>query len=47
MGSYYTRIDLQGVEFVSDEPCRVDFNSDGFIDFFDFADYVRAFEEGC
>jgi hypothetical protein len=28
-------------------PCPVDFNADGFLDFFDYADYVQAFEEGC
>lgn len=29
------------------EPCSVDFNSDGFIDFFDYNDFVLAFESGC
>jgi hypothetical protein len=27
--------------------CPVDFNRDGFVDFFDYADYVGAFETGC
>ena len=27
--------------------CIADFNNDGFVDFFDYADYVDAFETGC
>ena len=33
--------------YVSKErPCLVDFNGDGFIDFFDYDDYVNCFESG-
>ena len=28
-------------------PCPADFNGDGFVDFFDDADFVEAFETGC
>ncbi len=28
-------------------PCPVDFNSDGFVDFFDYLDFVQSFEAGC
>ena len=27
--------------------CPVDFNADGFVDFFDYDDFVAAFENGC
>lgn len=27
-------------------PCRADFNNDGFVDFFDFGDFVDCFEGG-
>ena len=27
--------------------CQVDWNGDGFVDFFDYDDYVNAFENGC
>jgi hypothetical protein len=27
-------------------PCRIDFNGDGFVDFFDYDDYVNCFETG-
>ena len=27
--------------------CNVDFNRDGFIDFFDYLDFVTAYEQGC
>jgi hypothetical protein len=28
-------------------PCPVDFNADGFLDFFDYDAFVEAFEYGC
>jgi Tol biopolymer transport system component len=28
-------------------PCSADFNNDGYLDFFDFDDFVAAFERGC
>jgi hypothetical protein len=28
-------------------PCPADFNGDDFLDFFDYDDFVQAFEEGC
>ena len=32
----------------NDSPaCPVDFNADGFVDFFDYDDFVAAFEGGC
>jgi hypothetical protein len=27
--------------------CPADFNGDGFVDFFDYLDFVAAFEIGC
>jgi hypothetical protein len=39
---------LSSVEFVSDSnACPIDFNQDGFIDFFDYDAFVQAFEVGC
>ncbi len=32
--------------FGPENPCPADFTCDGFLDFFDFADFVAAFEEG-
>jgi hypothetical protein len=33
--------------FWQDEGCPADFNADGFLDFFDFDDFVIAFENGA
>ena len=46
-----TGSDLSAMEVLSlstDEvhPCTVDFNNDGFLDFFDYDDYVNCFETG-
>jgi hypothetical protein len=30
----------------TERPCLIDFNSDGFVDFFDYDDYVACFESG-
>jgi hypothetical protein len=27
--------------------CAIDFNGDGFVDFFDYDAFVQGFEEGC
>jgi hypothetical protein len=27
--------------------CQIDFNGDGFVDFFDYDDFVFNFETGC
>lgn len=36
-----------GVTFVIGPACAADFNGDGMLDFFDYLDFVNAFEEGC
>lgn len=35
-----------GLFVLKDTPCRADFNRDGFLDFFDFDDFVACFETG-
>ena len=40
--------DCGAFEFVAPAPlCPVDFNADGFLDFFDYDAFVQAFEVGC
>lgn len=34
------------VEYTPPAPCAADFNGDGFLDFFDYSDYVSCFETG-
>lgn len=36
-----------GVTFEIGPACAADFNGDGMLDFFDYLDFVNAFEEGC
>jgi hypothetical protein len=31
----------------TEPPCSIDFNGDGFVDFFDYDDFVTAYEQGC
>jgi hypothetical protein len=40
-------IGLQADVPVGDGGCGADFNGDGFVDFFDYDDFVGAFEAGC
>jgi hypothetical protein len=42
-----TAIDLGAVESDPAPACTIDFNGDGFVDFFDYDDFVAAFEIGC
>jgi hypothetical protein len=34
-------------EYGCDTACDADFNGDGFLDFFDYSDYVACFEGNC
>lgn len=43
---YVVRIDLAGACHV-DTTCEADFNGDGQIDFFDYLDFVLAYDTGC
>lgn len=40
-------IDVGAFEAAPAAACNPDFNQDGFVDFFDYADFVAAFEGGC
>jgi hypothetical protein len=40
-------IDIGAIESEPEPACPVDFNGDGFVDFFDYDDFVAAFETGC
>ncbi len=40
------QVDLDRVVFGEPVPCPADFNGDGFLDFFDYDDFVRCFETG-
>ncbi len=31
----------------TEPPCKIDFNGDGFVDFFDYDEFVAAYETGC
>ena len=38
----------RGIRYLSAPPCPADFNRDGFLDFFDYDDFIRCFEgESC
>jgi hypothetical protein len=40
-------VDIGAYETDSSAACSVDFNLDGFVDFFDYDEFVAAFELGC
>ena len=40
-------VDVGAFEFTPGPACPIDFNHDGFVDFFDYDDFVAAFETGC
>ena len=39
--------DTVEITLLESDACQVDFNGDGFVDFFDYAEFVAAFEAGC
>ena len=42
-----SQTDFDVVTLEQDGGCAADFNRDGFLDFFDYDDFVTAFEQGC
>ena len=49
-GVHFNRCDTAGSVYyrgIVELPCRADFNLDGFVDFFDFNDFVTCFEGGA
>ncbi len=47
VGGYLTSVGTVQMSVTTLSSCQIDFNGDGFVDFFDYDDFVAEFEAGC